>query len=320
MVWAARYEEDIVFESRHSYSAGQCGKYQFLNGSTDAGMDGIVAGVKEWLTLASDGTWGSWLQREWSPLRDCWLQDGMEKCRTDLACAGNVPKDYFTDAILCAGRKRKEMSTFDGSVSNQTQAASKLFNRIIFWENLLFPFGGLTKEHRIQRHPELVASFGPDGKMQSLGQIKYDATQGKVRLDTAVTRYTMSYDVKGSLETGAMKSAGKSLVGGFLEASALQDTSKNLEFCTKPADTFVRKHYIKSGAQSACGSKSKFTNDECASMMKNGTNCDCEVCLCIRPNCVKSFKATQCDLTTWEKAMGVFYRCFSIDGKFTGAC
>jgi len=326
MVWAERGERrgkhtvlqsrHTVFESRHGNSAGKCGEYQFLNGSTDGGMKAIASGVEEWVTLASDGTWGPWLQREWSPLRDCWFQQGNETCRNDPAC----PKQQalLVDALMCAGKKRRAMTSFNGTVSNQTLAASKLLNLIIVMEDFLYPLGGLGKIG-IKRHPRLVASFGPDGKMQALGQIEFNATQGTVKLHTAVTRYTMSYDVKGP-RTGSMKSAGKSLVGGFLEASSLQGTTNNLMFCTRPADTFVRKHYISNGAQMACGPSSKKTNDECTSMMQDGKNCDCEVCLCILAKCVLYFQASQCDLKLSDKGWGLYHGCFSYQGKFKGTC
>jgi len=272
----------------------------------------IFLGMQEWSTQISNGHWGPWLEQQWRQLSAAFKQisDGCRKMMGRFCARAMVTR--LRDHV----RDDEEDSAFDTPV--QTLEAWKLFKVFLL---------KYAPETLIGERPppipfkDVIASFSADGLLQSLGQLSFSPSTAEVHFPLAVTRYTMSYVVKGTAASGAQKGAGKALLSGWIESHASK-IQGDLTLHTLPAGSWVRQYYIKNGAHSDCarGSESSHTDDMCAEMMEQNENCDCEVTSCVRAKCIWYFQAGMCGSLGVHSVSGVAKGCYSVLGNFVGSC
>jgi hypothetical protein len=276
-------------------------EFEIVTGESSSDTERIAQGLQEWIKTIWSGTWGAWLQHRLAAFQKAWAQ--------------GVRRNQLVLVDDAAERERTHTPA-------QVFEAWKLLKIVFlqYFPQLLDP--QLLEEKVVvdRSIPELIASFSA-GKLQAVGKLHYTEGNPHVDFPLAVTRYTISYAVKGTEQAGAEKS-GRVLLGGWIEENMvdLADLQENLIVTTFPASAFVRQHYIKNGAKNSCSQANEHTNGECDAMLEQSNNCDCNVKLCVLHKCLYYFQAGMCGTTTaLDKLLGATKRCYGPTG-FIGTC
>mmetsp|Transcript_51792 Transcript_51792/g.110802 ORF Transcript_51792/g.110802 Transcript_51792/m.110802 type:complete len:249 (+) Transcript_51792:3-749(+) len=248
------------------------------------------------------------MQLQWSTLADCY-----GRLPADLPSMRKVGK-----AGVCS--KRRILAANASSREDpppQVLEAHKLLKMWIFTHSPeVLAMRTLTPELTF---PDVIASFDSTGKLQAIGERRIDRGHAEISFPLAVTRYALSYAVKGSPRAGAIKKAGTAMMGALLERWA-DEQGSSLSLYTLPASAFVRRYYIENGAVSACKEGSRHSEKDCAEMAERDENCGCNVRLCIPAQCPRYFQAGMCGPGFTTILGGWWQGCFSLFGKLQGSC